>query len=178
MNHDKWYSKEKRKVLLLGLDKAGKTCLVEFLKSKHFFGDYAATTDVQIEDLKFEGLTWIVFDCAGGERQRVFWRHHYSGTQGVVFLVDVSESEARLKEAGKLLRACLEEVELSKAKFLVLLNKTDLLSEKVDEERIADKMGVSDLNDPSRISFKTASLKKNEGINEGLSWLAKNMVAI
>ena len=69
-------------------------------------------------------------------------------------------------------------MELSKAKFLVLLNKTDLLSEKVDEERIADKMGVSDLNDPSRISFKTASLKKNEGINEGLSWLAKNMVAI
>jgi hypothetical protein len=34
---------------------------VEFLKSKHFFGDYAATTDVQIEDLKYGGLTWIVF---------------------------------------------------------------------------------------------------------------------
>jgi len=25
---------------------------------------------------------------AGGERQRIFWRHNFEGTQGVIFLID------------------------------------------------------------------------------------------
>ena len=25
---------------------------------------------------------------AGGERQRIFWRHNYEGTQGLIFVVD------------------------------------------------------------------------------------------
>lgn len=40
-------------------------------------------------------------DLAGGDRQRVFWRHHYAGTQGVIFFIDVSDSEERIKEAVK-----------------------------------------------------------------------------
>jgi GTPase SAR1 family protein len=45
----------------------------------------------------------ILKDIAGGDRQRVFWRHHYSGTQGVIFFVDITDSPERLKEAGKVI---------------------------------------------------------------------------
>ena len=48
---------------------------------------------------------WIFCqDCSGGERQRIFWRHHYIGAQGIVFVVDVSDEE-RMPEAGKV---CIE----------------------------------------------------------------------
>jgi len=41
---------------------------------------------------------------AGGVRQRVFWRHHYSGTQGVVFFIDVTEPEEKIMESVKVMR--------------------------------------------------------------------------
>lgn len=35
--------------------------LVEWMKTQRPFADYVPTQDVQIEELKFEKLTWIVF---------------------------------------------------------------------------------------------------------------------
>lgn len=32
-------------------------------------------------------------DLAGGERQRVFWKQQYEGTQGVIFVVDASSKD-------------------------------------------------------------------------------------
>jgi len=29
-------------------------------------------------------------DLAGGERQRVFWKQQYEGTQGIIFVMDLT----------------------------------------------------------------------------------------
>ena len=31
-------------------------------------------------------------DLAGGERQRVFWKQQYEGTQGIIYMIDVTSS--------------------------------------------------------------------------------------
>lgn len=32
----------------------------------------------------------IMQDLAGGERQRVFWKQQYEGTQGIIFVMDLT----------------------------------------------------------------------------------------
>jgi hypothetical protein len=61
---------------------------------------------------------------------------------------------------------------------LVLLNKTDLLGDKFDKDKIIKALDLGEAGESNKINFQPASLKKNEGINEGLTWLAKSMVAI
>jgi len=43
---------------------------------------------------------------AGGERQRVFWKQQYEGTQGIIFVIDVTstfgEKQQSLDELEKL----------------------------------------------------------------------------
>ena len=48
------------------------------------------TRDMNIRDKKFDRLTVTFYDLAGGERQRIFWRQHYIGCQGIIYLIDGS----------------------------------------------------------------------------------------
>ena len=45
-------------------------------------------------------------DMAGGERQRVFWKQQYEGTQGFIFLIDITstaeQKQKSLEELEKL----------------------------------------------------------------------------
>ena len=48
------------------------------------------TRDMNIRDRKFDRLNVTFYDLAGGERQRIFWRQHYTGCQGIIYLIDSS----------------------------------------------------------------------------------------
>jgi signal recognition particle receptor subunit beta len=48
------------------------------------------TRDMNIRDKKIDKLAVTFFDLAGGERQRIFWRQHYGGSQGIIFMIDSS----------------------------------------------------------------------------------------
>lgn len=45
---------------------------------------------------------------AGGERQRVFWKQQYEGTQGIIYVIDASasseEKEKSLAELDKVIK--------------------------------------------------------------------------
>ncbi len=61
---------------------------------------------------------------AGGERQRVFWKQQYEGTQGIIFVIDVTstfdEKQQSLDELEKLNKQFQDNVPL-----LVAISKID-----------------------------------------------------
>jgi len=85
------------------------------------------TRDLNIGDRKFERLTVTFYDLAGGERQRVFWRQHYTGCQGIIYLIDSSMPQY--------LDLALEELHKSivasggQCPIAVCLSKRDLVKE-------------------------------------------------
>jgi signal recognition particle receptor subunit beta len=107
---------------------------------------------------------------------RPYWRHYFSGTQGIVFVVDASD-RARLDAAAAELRTLAADIQLSDAAVLVLANK-------------ADAPGAMACDELSRVLDLPATLaghpwlaqatvaRTGAGVDAGLAFLAANMKAL
>ncbi|XP_038548162.1 ADP-ribosylation factor-like protein 14 [Micropterus salmoides] len=118
--------RKQAQVLMLGLDGSGKTTLLYKLKYNECVVT-VPTVGFNVETLETDrsspGLT--VWDVGGQKRMRPHWRHHYTDTAGLVFVVD-SRDEKRLDEACKELRRVLKYESLRGVPLVVLANKQDL----------------------------------------------------
>lgn len=76
-------SKEMR-ILMLGLDAAGKTTILYKLKL-----DQSVTTiptvGFNVETVKYKNTKFNVWDVGGQDKIRPLWRHYYTGTQVFYF---------------------------------------------------------------------------------------------
>ncbi|TYZ62337.1 hypothetical protein PybrP1_000205 [[Pythium] brassicae (nom. inval.)] len=104
------FSKAELHLLIVGLDDAGKTTLLEQLKG--MFGKKPGipldkippTVGLNIARVDLKRSRVIFWDLGGQERLRVIWNKYYSESHGVVFVID-SANEARFQEAKATLRA-------------------------------------------------------------------------
>lgn len=113
-----------RRVLLLGLPGCGKTTVADTLgASAGSKGD--GQIDVRV--CKRNGLNWHMWELDGTDATRVYWPHHFAGTQGVLFLIDASaRGETTRRSALLELGALIIDQQLSEIPITVLLNKTDI----------------------------------------------------
>ena len=98
------FNKEQR-VLMLGLDAAGKTTIIYKLK----LGEYANTLPTigfNVETIKYKKLEMSMWDVGGQNKIRPLWRHYYQGTDALIYVVDSSDRD-RLEEAAEELQAIL-----------------------------------------------------------------------
>ncbi|XP_037123336.1 ADP-ribosylation factor-like protein 14 [Syngnathus acus] len=113
-------------VLMLGLDRSGKSTLLYKLKYNERTVT-VPTVGFNVETLETDrsspGLT--VWDVGGQRKMRPHWKHHYADTAGLVFVVD-SADQGRLDEAGKELHRVLKYETLRGVPLVVLSNKQDL----------------------------------------------------
>merc|ERR1712048_185461 len=118
------FRKEQRRILMSGLDAAGKTTILYTLK----LGQVVTTIPTigfNVEVVEYNNISFTVWDIGGQDRIRKLWRHYYLGTHGVIFVVDSSDRE-RVEDAREELFKMLSEEELREAAVLVLANKQDL----------------------------------------------------
>eukprot|EP00063_Salmo_salar_P043214 XP_014018049.1 PREDICTED: ADP-ribosylation factor-like protein 14 [Salmo salar] len=113
-------------IVMLGLDGSGKSTLLYKLKYNESVIT-VPTVGFNVEMLETEargpGLT--VWDVGGQQRMRPHWKHHYPGTEALVFVVD-SWDRRRLDEAKKELHQVLRSRSLKSLPLVVLANKQDL----------------------------------------------------
>lgn len=69
----------------------------------------------------------IVFiqDVGGQDKIRPLWRHYYTGTQGLIFVVDCADRD-RIDEARQELHRIINDREMRDAIILIFANKQDL----------------------------------------------------
>ena len=53
-NHNRWFGKNKRKVIFLGLENSGKSTFLSYLLTNKFEEKYIPTKDVTIETVKIK----------------------------------------------------------------------------------------------------------------------------
>ena len=70
-------------------------------------------------------MRFNVWDVGGQDKIRPLWRHYYTGTQGLVFVVD-SQDRERVDEAKQELHRILSDREMKECLLLVFANKQDL----------------------------------------------------
>ncbi|OQO01318.1 ADP-ribosylation factor-like protein 1 [Cryoendolithus antarcticus] len=165
-----WTKKEIR-ILILGLDNAGKTTLLYRLK----IGEVVTTIPTigfNVESITYRNLSFNVWDLGGQTSIRPYWRCYYANTAAVVFVVDSTDVE-RLEIAGEELRAMLGEEELRDAALLVFANKQDSKGARGAGE-ISEALGLGGLKDRNW-SIMGCSAIDGKGVNEGMDWLVQTV---
>jgi len=162
------FGKKEMRILMVGLDAAGKTTVLYKLK----LGEIVTTIPTigfNVETVQYKNINFTVWDVGGQDKIRPLWRHYYSNTQGVIYVVD-SNDRARVEEAALELQKVLREDELRDAVVLVLANKQDLPNA-MSVAEVTDKLGLHSLR--SRQWYIQATCATSgDGLYEGLDWLS------
>lgn len=74
---------------------------------------------------KFNYLLLHFQDVGGQDKIRPLWRHYYTGTQGLIFVVDCADKD-RIEEARQELHRIINDREMKDAIILIFANKQDL----------------------------------------------------
>lgn len=81
-------------------------------------------TDIIIRYIDY-GFLFFLQDVGGQDKIRPLWRHYYTGTQGLIFVVDSADRD-RIDEARQELHRIINDREMRDAIILVFANKQDL----------------------------------------------------
>ncbi|EAT84442.1 hypothetical protein HBI56_111660 [Parastagonospora nodorum] len=165
-----WAKKETR-ILILGLDNAGKTTLLYRLK----IGEVVTTIPTigfNVESVTYNKLNFNVWDLGGQTSIRPYWRCYYANTAAVIFVIDSTDID-RLTTASEELRAMLNEEELRDAALLVFANKQDQPGAKGAGE-ISEALRLGELKDRNW-SIVACSAVDGTGVTEGMDWLSSNV---
>ena len=72
------------------------------------------TIGFNVETVTANKKTFNVWDVGGQDKLRSLWRHYYSGTTGIIFVVDSADVE-RMQIAKKEIKYLMKEIELQYA---------------------------------------------------------------
>ncbi|OUM61918.1 hypothetical protein PIROE2DRAFT_44809 [Piromyces sp. E2] len=156
------------RLLMLGLDCAGKTTILYKLKNGVIPQTTVPTVGFNVEVVQFRKVKFNVFDVGGQDKIRPLWRHYFAGSQGLIFIVDSSDSK-RIEEAGQELKKVLQEQEMANINVVVLANKQDVEGA-LSIEEIKEKMNLNAIKDREWGIFPCCAVT-GEGLEKGFDWL-------
>lgn len=172
-------SNKSGKLLLLGLDNAGKTTLLQCLKTGNF-QQFEPSKSYQRLELTIEGIHFSAFDLGGHDIARQSWSDYFLNANAIVFMVDAAAPD-RFAEAKVELDKLLSDENLKGVPFLILGNKIDIPTAAAPD-MVATSLGIynqTELNATSvpqgqrAIRLFPCSIKNKCGYAEGFRWLAK-----
>ena len=161
-------SKRDVRILMIGLDAAGKTSILYQMKMAELVKTIP-TIGFNVELVDYKGLRFTIWDVGGQDKIRILWKHYYQNTDGIIFVVDSNDKE-RLEKVRETLALCLIEEELKDAALLVFANKQDL-NGAVSPNELTDILEMGKINN-RRWLVQGSSALNGQGLKEGLDWLA------
>jgi small GTP-binding protein len=162
------------RILMLGLDCAGKTSMLYRMKRGEPVVT-APTIGFNVEALEFRNMNFTVWDIGSQNGKiRPLWRHYFKETQGLIFVVD-STDHARIDVARAELAQILGDKSLTNTATLVLANKQDLPGA-MSAGEVAAKLGLHE-QQRSRWTVMPACAVDGSGLTEALDWLAAELDA-
>ncbi|KAJ2786194.1 Arf GTPase arf1 [Coemansia javaensis] len=165
------FGKKEMRILMVGLDAAGKTTILYKLK----LGEIVTTIPTigfNVETVEYKNISFTVWDVGGQDKIRPLWRHYFQNTQGIIFVVDSNDRD-RIDEARDELQRMLNEDELRDAILLVFANKQDLPNA-MNNEEIVEYLNLGTIRSRDWYIQKTCATS-GDGLYEGLEWLSSNL---
>uniref|UniRef100_A0A7S3T2T5 ADP-ribosylation factor n=1 Tax=Strombidinopsis acuminata TaxID=141414 RepID=A0A7S3T2T5_9SPIT len=165
--------KQEMRILMLGLDAAGKTTILYRLKLAEVVTT-VPTVGFNVETVEYKNLSFTVWDVGGQDKIRPLWRHYYQGTNGLIYVVDSNDRD-RIEDAREEMTKMLNEDEMRDAVVLVFANKQDLPNAMTAAE-ITDKLRLNDMRSRQWYIQSTCATT-GDGLYEGLDWLSRTLAS-
>ncbi|KAE9411161.1 ARF/SAR superfamily [Gymnopus androsaceus JB14] len=150
----KIFGNKEMRLLMLGLDAAGKTTILYKLKLNQSVTTIP-TVGFNVETVTYKNVKFNVWDVGG-----------------LVFVVD-SQDRDRIDEAKQELHRILGDREMKECLLLVFANKQDLPGAMSPAE-VTEKLGLHRMRDRSWYVHPSCATT-GEGLFEGLQWLSQNV---
>ncbi|CAK5091202.1 unnamed protein product [Meloidogyne enterolobii] len=166
----KLFGKRELRVLMLGLDAAGKTSILYKLKLGQSIKSLP-TVGFNVETVTYKNIKFSVWDVGGQEKIRPLWRHYYVGTQALIFVVDSADVD-RIDEARHELHKIVNDREMREAAILIFANKQDLPGA-LQPTELQERLGLGRLHSRNWYVQPSCAIG-GSGLFEGLTWLASN----
>lgn len=162
------FNKKQVRILMIGLDSAGKTTILYKLK----LGEIVTTVPTigfNVESVVYKNICFTVWDIGGQDKIRSLWRHYYQNTNGIIFVVDSSDRE-RIDKARVELEKLIELIELREAVLLIFANKQDLPNS-MSASELYEKLDLKKIKNREWFIQGTCATS-GYGLCEGLDWLS------
>lgn len=161
------------RILLVGLDNAGKTTIV-----KRICGDDISTVSptlgFQIKTVHRGGYALNIWDVGGQKSLRSYWRNYFERTDALIWVIDSADT-ARMQDCRDELHRLLQEERLAGASLLIFANKQDVEG-RVPVEVVRDQgLKLGELADSRHWRILGSSAVTGEGLDEGFSWLVQDV---
>ncbi|KIW34194.1 uncharacterized protein PV07_00989 [Cladophialophora immunda] len=158
------------RILMLGLDNAGKTTIVKKIMNEDV-NTVSPTLGFIIKTIDFQGYKLNIWDVGGQKTIRSYWRNYFEKTDALIWVVDATD-RLRMDDCKTELKGLLLEERLAGASLLVFLNKTDVAGGMTKEE-------VTQLLDLKRILTHRwivvpCSAMTGENLEKGLDWVVQD----
>eukprot|EP00752_Nemacystus_decipiens_P009776 g8731.t1 len=168
-------SLQEKRLLLLGLDAAGKTSLLYKLHLNEVV-DTMPTIGFNVETVEYKRMNMTIWDVGGQVKLRRLWRHYYANSDALIFVVDSSDHE-RMEEARDEMFHVLKDPNMDDCQtVLIFLNKQDLPGA-ATPSAVSHKLGFNAAGDnPLRRRnwyIQGCCAITGEGVYDGLDWLSQ-----
>ncbi|KAB5529718.1 hypothetical protein DKX38_019799 [Salix brachista] len=190
---DSFFGNTEMRVVMLGLDAAGKTTILY----KLHIGEVLSTVPTigfNVEKVQYKNVVFTVWDVGGQEKLRPLWRHYFNNTDGLLsslfdphtYTVNVCKLSAlytllihwierELEEQGENFRLDIQKTIIKdpfmlNSVILVFANKQDMKGAMTPIE-VCEGLGLFELKNRKWHIQGTCALR-GDGLYEGLDWLS------
>ncbi|KAG1044072.1 hypothetical protein G6F46_011183 [Rhizopus delemar] len=165
------FSKTPVKLIIVGLDNAGKTTILY----KLLMNQVVTTTPTigsNVEEVEYKNLKFLMWDIGGQESLRSTWKTYYVDTEAVIMVIDSTDLN-RLHLAEQELHQMMESDQLQNSSLLIFANKQDVKGA-LGAAKISEALGLSKLKD-RQWHIQACSALTGEGLYEGLDWVVHQL---
>lgn len=167
-----WFNTDREyKVLLIGLDNAGKTTTLYQMHLGQAI-ETQPTIGSNVETVRHKNVHFEVWDLGGQATLRPSWTSYYKSTDALVMVVD-STDRARINSVKDELWRVIESDDLKGAFVLVLANKQDL-EDCMKAAEISSSLKLHDIKEHDW-HIQACSAKKGTGLREGFDWMVQRI---
>ncbi|KAL8828514.1 MAG: hypothetical protein Q9170_006567 [Blastenia crenularia] len=158
------------RILMLGLDNAGKTTVVKKLM-KEDVHTVSPTFGFIIKTIDYEGYKLNIWDVGGQKTLRTYWRNFFEKTDALIWVVDAAD-RLRVDDCRQELEGLLLEERLMGASLLVLSNKTDIQGS-MSDDKIRKALALDAITTHKWIIIQCSAIT-GFNLEKGINWVVED----
>ncbi|KAJ6446685.1 small GTPase superfamily, ARF type [Purpureocillium lavendulum] len=165
------------RILMLGLDNAGKTTIVKKIMGEDV-NTVSPTLGFIIKTIDYDGYKLNIWDVGGQKTLRSYWRNYFEKTDALIWVVDATDrlriGDCRDELHGLLLEEMLPVADesgqrLAGASLLIFANKTDV-DGCMDEQEIRTALRLDEIRSHQWHILRCSAMT-GTNLQEGLAWV-------